>query len=177
MGENLNCVPSARVCLGKAGEKAGLGKAVLSPLFFLLRPLFSAAGQSSGPELCCWWCWLFYPTFSASRRCSAGKKQPLFLQRQHSTLCCCSTKAQRAARRGGGHRSYCTQQHCRLSGTEHPRRDCTELQRSAALLPAPTPAGPGLRQLYNIPGQKNNSQSSQKSSQLLSAPIWPYMEA
>lgn len=86
-------------------------------------------------------------------------------------------KGTASCKKGRGHRSYCTQQHCRLSGTEHPRRDCTELQRSAALLPAPTPAGPGLRQLYNIPGQKNNSQSSQKSSQLLSAPIWPYMEA
>lgn len=71
---------------------------MLSPLFFLLRLLFSAAGQSCGPELCCWWCWLFYPTFSVSWRCSVGKNNRLFFQRRHSTLRCFSTKTQQAAR-------------------------------------------------------------------------------
>lgn len=98
MRENPPRVPFAHVLSGETRRKEGLGKAVLSPLFSLLRLLFSAAGQSCGPELCCWWCWLFYPTFSASRRCSVGKNNRLLFQRWHSTLSCFSTKTQQAAR-------------------------------------------------------------------------------
>lgn len=52
---------------------------------------------------------------------------------------------------------YFSQQVCRLSSTKHPQKSCTELQRTAALLPSPHPSRPRSVAALQHPREKKTT--------------------